>query len=149
MLRFRVQMTFAPRAADEAVRTLRALVGPVRAEPGCSAARLFRDSSDGDVVVWVEEWGGDADFERHLRSAAGRRIVALVKLSAGEPIVEVDEVVSRRGDDLIAEVLERTVIGPGRHGETGGRRSSTSSPSASGPGPASTRHHAHKSGAET
>jgi len=104
-------MEFSPQAWDEAARVLRSLVGPVRAEPGCSATRLLRGMDDRYTLTWIEEWRCADDFERHLRSMAFRRMIAVMELAAGEPVVEIDDVSSRRGFDLVAEILGRAEFG--------------------------------------
>jgi len=91
-------MTFSPQTFDEAAATLRSLVGPVRAEPGCRATRLMS-------VTWVEEWRDLDAFERHLQGPAFRQIVAVIELAAGPPAVEIDDVSSRRGFELVEEIL--------------------------------------------
>jgi len=106
MLTFRLHMEFAPHTCDEASAVLRSLAGPVRAEPGCSATRVLRDTEDGCKLTWVEEWCSDEDFERHLRASAFRQIVAVIEMATGPPVVEIDDVTSRRGFDLIEEILE-------------------------------------------
>jgi quinol monooxygenase YgiN len=106
MLTFRLHMEFTPQTCDEAAAVLRSLVGPVRAEPGCGATRLLRDTEDGCGLTWVEEWCNDEDFGRHLRASAFRQIVAVIETAAGPPVVEIDDVTSRRGFDLIEEILE-------------------------------------------
>lgn len=107
MLRFRVQMTFAPQALGEAVQALRSLVGPVRAEPGCSATQLSRDVYDENTMAYVEEWRSSEDFERHLPAANFRRVMAVMDLADVAPIVEIETVSSRRGFDLVEEILGR------------------------------------------
>ena len=108
MLTFRLRMEFAPQTCDEAAAVLRCLVGPVRAEPGCCATRLLRGTEDCCGLTWVEEWQSVEDFERHLRAAAFRRILAVIELAAGPPVVEIDEVCSRRGFELVEEILGLT-----------------------------------------
>ena len=107
MLTFRLRMEFEPQASDEAAAALRSLVGPVRAEPGCSATRLQRDTQDGCELTWVEEWRSVEDFERHLRTTAFRQILAVIELAAAAPVVEIDDVNSRRGFELVEEILGR------------------------------------------
>ncbi len=105
MLTFRLHMEFAPQIGDEAAAVMRSLVGPVRSEPGCSATRLLKDTEDGCRLTWVEEWRSVEDFERHLRATAFRQILAVIELSAGPPLVEIDDVSSRRGFELVEEIL--------------------------------------------
>jgi len=108
MLTFRLHMEFAPQSCDEAAAVLRSLVGPVRSEPGCSATRLLINAEEGSKLTWVEEWRSVKDFERHLRETAFRRILAVIELAARRPVVEIDDVSSRRGFELVEEILGQT-----------------------------------------
>ncbi len=111
MLALRLHMDFTPETHGEAASVLRSLVGPVRAESGCRATRLMTDSGGGHRLTWVEEWSGVEDFERHLRGVAFRKILAVIELAAEPPIVEIDDVASRRGFELVEEVLGRPAAG--------------------------------------
>ncbi len=111
MLSFQLHMEFSKDSFHEAASVLRSLVGPVRAEPGCSATRLLRGMDDCCTLTWVEEWRGAEEFERHLRSTAFRKMIAVMELAAGAPVVEIDNVASRRGFDLVAEILGRAEVG--------------------------------------
>lgn len=108
MLRLRLQMDFAAVAYNEAAGALRSLVGPVRAEPGCSATQLLTNTEGSSELTWVEEWRSVEDFERHLRAPIFRNILAVIELAAGPPRVEIDDVNSRRGFELIEEILAAT-----------------------------------------
>lgn len=105
MLRFRLRMEFAPRRVDEALQVLRSLVGPVRAEPGCRETRLLMDLGDPRTITFVAEWQAHGDLQEHLRGVSFRTILATIELAAKAPTLEIDEVVSRRGFDLIEEEL--------------------------------------------
>jgi len=105
MLTLRLYMEFTPQTRDQAAAVLRSLVGPVRSEAGCSATRLTRDTEDGCGLIWVEEWRSAEDFERHLRAEAFRQILAVIELAARPPEVEIDDINSRRGFELIEEML--------------------------------------------
>jgi quinol monooxygenase YgiN len=100
-------MTFTPQSGDEAVATLRSLVGPVRSEPGCSATRVQRGAEQSFELTWFSEWCGIEDFERHLREPTFRQILAVIEMAKGPPDVEIDDVNSRRGFELIEEILGR------------------------------------------
>lgn len=107
MLTFRVQMGFAPHACDEAASALRSLVGPVRAEAGCVATRLLTETDARCGLIWEEEWRARDDFERHLRTPTFRQILAVIEMADEPPKVEIDDVNSRRGFELIEEILSR------------------------------------------
>ena len=53
----------------------------------------------------MEEWRSVEDFERHLRGAAFRQILAVIEMAAVRPVVEIDDVASRRGFELVEEML--------------------------------------------
>ena len=118
MLTFKLHMEFTPQTCDEAAGVLRSLVGPVRAEAGCSATRLMKDTEDCCGLTWVEEWRGVEDFERHLRAKAFRQILAVIELASLPPTVEIDDVASRRGFELVEEILDLTPGEPAEY-ETG------------------------------
>ncbi len=118
MQRLRVRMEFVPQLVGEAVQVLRSLLGPVRAEPGCSATRLLRDVDDGGVLTFVEEWRNEASLEGHLRAPTFRTILAVMDLAATAPTVEIDGISSRRGFDLVVEVLGDTRIDGTQIGDT-------------------------------
>lgn len=105
MLEFRLRLHLELRSLEEATQALRSLVGPVRSEPGCSATRLLRDLDDPCAVAFVEEWRSLGDLTQHLNSPAFRKILAVMELAASPPTVEIDEVASRRGFDLVEEIL--------------------------------------------
>ena len=107
MLTFRLRMWFTPQSGDEAAATLRSLVGPVRSEPGCSATRINQGVGESSDIEWASEWRSIDDFERHLRAPAFRQILAVIEMAKGPPDVEIDDVNSRRGFELIEEILGR------------------------------------------
>lgn len=116
MLALRIHMEFDREASAEASSALRSLVGPVRSEPGCHATRLLSNTGRDGALTWVEEWRGIEDFERHLRSAAFRRILAVIELASRPPKVEIDDVASRRGFELVEEILGRSSVGAAEGG---------------------------------
>lgn len=108
MLKLRLRMEFTTQTCDEAAAVLRSLVGPVRSEAGCIATRLLRDTEDACGLTWVEEWRSVDDFELHLRGVTFRKILAVIELAARPPEVEIDDVSSRRGFELVEEILGLT-----------------------------------------
>ena len=97
-------MVFVPPAREEALQVLRSLLGPVRSHPGCLATRLMRDELDERVLTWVEHWHSREDHERHVRSDAFRRLLAVMDLAAEPPLLEVDEVERRQGFEIVEQL---------------------------------------------
>jgi hypothetical protein len=56
-------------------------------------------------MTWVEEWRSVDEFEQHLRTPAFRQILAVIDMASGPPEVAIDEVASRRGFELVEEIL--------------------------------------------
>jgi quinol monooxygenase YgiN len=98
-------MVLLPPAREDALQVLRSLLGPVRSHPGCLATRLMRDEQDEGVLTWVEHWQTREDHERHIRSDAFRRLLAVMDLAAEPPVLEVDDVRRRQGFEVVAQVL--------------------------------------------
>jgi len=111
MLKLRLRMDFAPQAYEEASAVLRSLVGPVRAESGCCATGLLTNVEEELTLTWVEEWRSAEDFEQHLQTPAFRKILAVMELSSVPPVMEIDDVSSRRGFDMVEEILNRVRTG--------------------------------------
>jgi len=105
MLTFRLHMEFSNESYDEAASVLRSLVGPVRSELGCNVTRLLKCAGNDHGLTWVEEWRTEGNFERHLRAPVFRQILAVIELAEAPPVVEIDEVASRRGFELVEEIL--------------------------------------------
>ncbi|MCU0290438.1 MAG: antibiotic biosynthesis monooxygenase [Thermoanaerobaculaceae bacterium] len=102
-LRFRV--TFAPPAYAEAFRTLRSLLGPIRAQPGCRTTRLLREVEDDSSLTFIEEWRDRGALEEHLHSEAFRKLVAVLEQASEAPEVEIDDVRIRSGVELMESIL--------------------------------------------
>lgn len=111
MLRFRLHMEFDPQKFGEVSSVLRSILGPVRAEQGCLMTRIQQGSGEGCEISWIEEWNSIEDFEFHLRAEAFRQILAVVEMAAVKPVFEIDDVCSRRGFELVEEILARTENG--------------------------------------
>lgn len=105
MFSLRLHLEFAAKTCDEAAATLRSLVGPVRSEAGCTATRLLASPDESCKLSWIEEWRDVEAFEDHLRGPSFRTILSVIELAAAPPVVEIDEVTSRRGFDLVEEIL--------------------------------------------
>jgi quinol monooxygenase YgiN len=105
MITCTLRMAFAAELREDALLVLRSLVGPVRAQPGCTQTLLMRDEQDDATVTWVSRWDDRADLDRHLRSDHFRRILAVMELAVERPDIVFECSSDLRGLDLIHEVL--------------------------------------------
>jgi quinol monooxygenase YgiN len=104
----------APDRRAEILEVLRAIQGPVLAQPGCVACHIYEEQGGEQAIVLVERWESQSALEAHLRSEAYRRVLGAVELSGSAPEVLFDYVSATDGIELIER--SRT---PG--GKTAGR----------------------------
>ena len=91
----------APDRRAEVLEVFRAIQGPVRAQPGCTACHIYEEQGPEPAVVLVERWDSQAALEAHLRSETYRRILGAIELSGGPPEICFDYVSGSEGMDLI------------------------------------------------
>jgi quinol monooxygenase YgiN len=114
VITLRLRLVVTRQRRDEATAVLQSLVGPIRAQPGCTSTRFLSELNEANALTFVEEWSARADLELHLRTPAFRKILAVMELASEQPIVEVDELGKRRGFDFVEEVLGSGTPSDGR-----------------------------------
>lgn len=101
-----------PERRAAVVEILQSVQGPVLAQPGCAACRIYEEQGPEQAVVLVEMWESQVALETHLRSEAYRRVLGAIELSGGPPEVRFDHVSATEGMELI----ERSRDPGGTHG---------------------------------
>ncbi|HEY2586362.1 MAG TPA: antibiotic biosynthesis monooxygenase family protein, partial [Tepidisphaeraceae bacterium] len=69
----------------QVVRSLRALSGPTRVEPGCLDCRVLEEVDDPSRVVYVELWETNEQLVARLRSKRYRQVLAAMEESVVSP----------------------------------------------------------------
>ena len=72
---------------NDVIKTLRSIVGPTRAEPGCISCHLNQDVENANVLNYVEEWRSKEDLNRHIRSDQYRKVMAAIDEATDPPEV--------------------------------------------------------------
>ena len=90
-----------PERRDEVLKTLRPLIGPTEAEPGCISCRIHQDVDNPNVLTLVEQWDTQADLDKHIASDDFRRILAVLDLSIEPPEIRFDGIAESAGIELI------------------------------------------------
>jgi quinol monooxygenase YgiN len=102
MIMFTLRLV-APSAQRQALlKSLSALLGPTRVQPGCLGCHLYTAYDEPHAIVWLEEWVSQAALDRHLGSDAHKTLVAAMELSSAAPEVRFDTVVRTAGLEVIA-----------------------------------------------
>jgi quinol monooxygenase YgiN len=100
------EMLFEDSVETEALRVLKTLLFPVRAEQGCLGTRLLDDMEGEDrVVCWISRWDCHQAFERHVRTAHFHRLLGIVEMASEEPVVLVENSIKRWGFEAIEKIL--------------------------------------------
>jgi quinol monooxygenase YgiN len=86
---------------EDVLEVFRAVQGPVRSLPGCTACHIYEEHGPDRAVVLVERWESQAALESHIRSESYLRILGAIELSGGPPEVRFDHVSATEGMDLI------------------------------------------------
>ena len=86
-----------------ATTDLRAILEPVRVEPGCLGCHLLRDLEDANVLLLVQEWETRADLTRHLRSERARTLLLILEAAGKPPEISFDTISERDGIEVIQE----------------------------------------------
>ena len=88
---------------EEALKILRLLMGPTQVQPGCLACEVFQQEPTQKPlqVYFLEKWETQDHLERHIRSEAFRKVLAVMDLGCEPPEIEFDTVSQTRGMELI------------------------------------------------
>jgi len=122
MVTLRIKIVAAPAARSELNATLLSLVGPVRAQTGCAATRVFSEMDEDRTLTFEAEWRTQSDLQQHFRTPAFRTLLAAMELASEPPVFEVDLLDRRLGFEFVEEVLETPELqtAVGQSGTLGG-----------------------------
>jgi len=96
-----VSIVPTPERRVEVLEILRSIQGPVLAQPGCAAYRIYEEQGPQPAIVLVERWESEEALEAHIRSEAYHRILVALELSGAAPEVRFDYVSASQGIELI------------------------------------------------
>jgi len=96
-----LRIPVSPDRRAEVLEVLWSIQGPVLAQPGCSAFRIFEEQRPEEAIVLVERWDSEAAIEAHIRSESYRRILAAMELSGGPPEISFEHVSASVGIELV------------------------------------------------
>ena len=78
-------VTLKPGQVDDALALSQQHVARSRAEPGCLAHAVHRDSEDAQRLVFVERWADRAALAAHFQLPASRQFVKALSALASTP----------------------------------------------------------------
>lgn len=101
-----IDMHFAPKDLDHAVRLLLSVQGNIQAKRGCRDCRFVMDDADADMVHYLEEWESEKAFHQHVQSEEFRRVLIAVDLCCEEPRTLVGNLSGQIGMAYLRELRE-------------------------------------------
>jgi quinol monooxygenase YgiN len=104
-----VQWFVPPHEAERITAALHALMVAARSEPGYVRCQLSTDMGQRARLRYAEEWNGEADLQRQLRSTRFAQLAELIERAVERPLVEFELPSGTRGLDYVEEVRGRTV----------------------------------------
>lgn len=81
----------------DVVQTLRSMVEPTLAFPGCLECRLLGDINNDDFLILFQKWKSAKDLERHVRSSEFHKALVVMDLALEQPDVSFYEISSVKG----------------------------------------------------
>lgn len=98
---FALRVQMRPPRHREAIKSLAALLGPIRVQPGCLNCHLYSDCNDEAAITLMAEWASQADLERYLDADLRKTMIAVMDLSSEQPQVWIDTVI-RKTESVLA-----------------------------------------------
>jgi len=96
-----VRIAVTPTKGEQLHRALAAWAGPTAVESGCLSCRVLHETSDPQAFCYQAQWKTQDDLLRHIRTSHYKRLLALMELGTGPPLVEFHTVTETKGLDLI------------------------------------------------
>lgn len=99
-----LRMSVSSEKRDDAIRTLRLIMGPTQAQLSCISCRLYQDVEDENLVSLVQEWESREALETHIRSNDYRNVLTVMELASEPPEIKFVESLKTNGMELIEEI---------------------------------------------
>lgn len=102
----RVRMIPDPNQLTDFLQVVRSVLEPIRVQPGCRGCTLYRDETEGNIYVLLQEWETDQNLATHLSSVAFKTLLIAMDLLREPPVVSFDCVVSSHALDSIDQIRQ-------------------------------------------
>jgi quinol monooxygenase YgiN len=99
-----MRISVPQRDKQEFTKALESLVSPLQLQPGCLSSQLSQAWPNQNGLYVEARWESEEYLAYYLRSQDYKRLLLLIELSAGPPVVEFFRVLEIRGLDLVEQV---------------------------------------------
>ena len=97
MIETSIKMKVPVEKRKEVLQTIKAILNPIRREPGCISCNCYVDVEDESILFFEEEWRTREDIENHLRSDLFGVLNGAMRLLREEPDIRFNTIASRTG----------------------------------------------------
>ena len=101
MIETTIKMTVPVEKRKEVLQTIKAILGPIRRERGCTSCNCYVDVENESILFFEEEWKTREDLENHLRSDHFGVLNGAMRLLHVEPDIRFNTVTSTAGPEAI------------------------------------------------
>lgn len=108
MVQASIKICVPPEKLKEVLQTFKAILDPIRREPGCISCSCYLDVEVENNLCLIEEWQGGGDLNLHLLSAHFGILDGAMKLLVEEPDIRFHTIVSTAGVEAIQEARSRS-----------------------------------------
>jgi quinol monooxygenase YgiN len=102
----RYRMVPDPNQLTDFLQVVRSVLEPIRVQPGCRGCTLYRDETEGNIYVLIQEWETDQHLTAHFSSVTFRALLIAMDMLREPPVVNFDCVTSTRALDSIDRVKQ-------------------------------------------
>lgn len=96
-----IGISVPPRKKQEVGKALASYIGPIQVQPGCVSCQLTQSWPVQNGFQVEARWDCQENLVGHLRSDIYKRLLLLMELGDGPPVLEFFTVVEIRGLDLV------------------------------------------------
>ena len=101
MVQASIRICVPPEKLKEVLQTFKAILGPIRKEPGCISCSCYLDIEAENNICFIEEWQGGADLDTHLQSLHFGVLAGAMKLFIEKPDIKFHTIASTAGAEAI------------------------------------------------
>ncbi|HBG04100.1 MAG: antibiotic biosynthesis monooxygenase [Geobacteraceae bacterium GWC2_58_44] len=102
-----IRISVPPEKFKEVLQTFKALLDPIRREPGCLSCNCYLDAEADNSICFIEEWQGSDELNAHLRSVHFGVLAGAMKLFIKEPEIRFHTIASTAGAGAIKAARAR------------------------------------------
>lgn len=107
MVQASIRIRIPPEKLKEVLQTFKAILNPIRREPGCISCSCYLDIEAENSLCFIEEWQGGGDLNLHLLSLNFGILDGAMKLLIEEPDIRFHTIASTAGVEAIHEARLR------------------------------------------